>query len=146
MAENTTAVSQQTGRGAASMWSDLAKLHKLGIYILMGVSFLALWGGRAFGMVVGLVCVVFGALSWFWERPRLDPSKYDRFWTVLTVVAIGVCVFLGVSSPLSFVEIGVYFILYLALAKLYQRARLIDHAQLLALSFLMIAAATSGWL
>ncbi|MBH25403.1 MAG: protease [Myxococcales bacterium] len=135
-----------TGRGGSrlsGLWSDLPRLHKMGVYTMIGLAFLALWLGKAFGVGVVGASVVIGALSWFWEPPRFDPARYDTFWTFVTVVVIGIAVYAGFMTELGFVEIGVHFVLYLTLAKLFQRARLLDYAQLLALSFLLIAAATA---
>ena len=135
--------SVMSGYGHQSIWSDLGRLHKWGIYTLALVAFLALWGGNAFGTIVAMMFLIFGAACWFWESPRVDTMAFDKLWTLLTTLVIGLSIFVGFNTDLSIIEIGVYFILYLTAAKLFQRARLIDHAQILALSFLLIAASTA---
>ncbi|MEO1270782.1 MAG: DUF3488 and transglutaminase-like domain-containing protein, partial [Myxococcota bacterium] len=132
-----------TRSGLSGLWSDLPRLHKVGVYALIAMAFMALWLGKAFGTAVAGAFVVFMALSWFWELPRFDPSRYNGFWTAVTLLMIGLALYAGFATSLGVVEIGVYFVLYLTVAKLFQRARLLDYAQLLALSFLLIAAATA---
>ena len=122
---------------------DIASLGKVGIYVLVAVSFLALWTGGAFGVGIAAPLVALGVVSWFWEKPRVDPDKFALVWTLLTVGFIGFSVFLLVGTDEGFVRVGVYLVLYLTGAKLFQRTRLADDVQLLALSFLLIAAATA---
>jgi protein-glutamine gamma-glutamyltransferase len=122
---------------------DIATLSKIGLYVLVAVSFLALWTGGAFSVAIGGPLVALACASWFWEKPRVDPDKFGTAWTVVTVGFIGFCIFLLVGSDEGFVRVGVYLVLYLTTAKLYQRTRLADNVQLLALSFLLIASATA---
>lgn len=122
---------------------DIDVLGKVGIYVLVAVSFLALWTGGAFGVSIAAPMIVAAVVSWFWERPRIDPDKFGMMWTVFTVGFIGFSIFLLVGTDEGFVRVGVYLVLYLTFAKLFQRSRLADDVQLLALSFLLIAAATA---
>ncbi len=122
---------------------DIDTLGKLGIYLLVAVSFLALWTGGAFGVAIAGPMLAAAVVSWFWEKPRVDPDRFGTAWTVLTVGFIGFCIFLIVGTDEGIVRVGVYLVLYLTFAKLFQRTRLVDEVQLLALTFLLIAAATA---
>ncbi|MBM4321017.1 MAG: hypothetical protein FJ125_13960, partial [Deltaproteobacteria bacterium] len=118
---------------------DLPRLHKLGCYALTGLAIASLWLGNAFGAGLGLPLLLVAVASWFWEPPRVDPDRFQRGWTVLTLLVLGLLVYLGFTRDLGIVNLGVYFVLYLTMAKLYQRSRLADHEQILALSLLLMA-------
>jgi hypothetical protein len=122
---------------------DLATFSKFGIYTLVAVAVAALWTGGALGVTIGGPIAAAGVGSWFWEKPRVDPDRFGRAWTALTLGFIGLCAYLLVFGDTGFVQVGVYLVLYLTCAKLFQRTRLADNVQLLALSFLLIAAATA---
>ncbi len=122
---------------------DLAALHKLGAYVMVGSTFAALWGGRAFPDAAGAACLLLGVASWFWEPPRINPERFARLWTALTIGFIALCGALLAFTPQGVVDVGVYLVLYLSVAKLFQRVRLVDYQQLFALSFLLLAAATA---
>jgi len=122
---------------------DLELLHKVGTYLMVASTFCALWLGRAFDPVVGGVVTVLGVASWFWEQPRMDPSRFGRAWTAVTVGFLLLCGYLLFFTEQGFVQVGVYLVLFLTTAKLFQRARLVDYLQLFALSFLLLAAATA---
>lgn len=133
----------------SALWSpdergfDLPTLHKVGTYLLVALSTAALWSGGAIGAVMGAVASVIIAISWFWEKPRVDPDRFGRAWTVLTVLYIGLSIYMLGFTDIGIVQVGVYLVLYLTGAKLFQRTRLDDDIQLLALSFLLLASATA---
>ncbi len=129
--------------GASSTGFDLPKLHKNGTYALVTLALLSLWTGGAFAPAIGVGLALALIVSWFWERPRIDPDRFGRWWTALTVCVIGLLVYLLGFTSMGVVQVGVYLILYLTTAKLFQRSRLDDDLQLLALSFLLMAAATA---
>lgn len=122
---------------------DLELMHKAGTYLMVASTFCALWLGKAFGPVVGGLVATLGVASWFWELPRMDPARFGRAWTGLTIVFLLFCGYLLFFTEQGFVQVGVYLVLYLTSAKLFQRARLVDYLQLFALSFLLLAAATA---
>lgn len=122
---------------------DLALLHKVGNYTLVALAIVALWTGRALSPALTAVVAAIMTLSWFWEKPRVDPDRFGTMWTALTVLFIGFSIYLGVMTEVGVVQTGVYFVLYLTGAKLFQRVRLDDAIQLLALSFLLLASATA---
>mgnify|MGYP000400970353 CR=1 FL=1 len=122
---------------------DLPLLHKVGTYVLVALALLTLWTGKAFGAPLALVAVIIMVISWFWEKPRIDPDAFGTMWTGLTVFYIAFSVYLLAMTDTGVVSTGVYLVLYLTGAKLFQRSRLDDYVQLLALSFLLLAAATA---
>lgn len=122
---------------------DLTKLLKYGVYALVSVAFLSLWIGKAIGTGIAALFVLAIAASWFWERPRAKFEALEKVWTGLTVLYIAFSGYLLFMTEQGFVRVGVYLVLYLTGAKLFQRARLADHVQLLALSFLLIASSTA---
>jgi hypothetical protein len=125
------------------MHLDLRALLKRGLYLLVAVAFLSLWTGDAFAWPVALLFTSLAAASWFWEPSPARFQSLNRAWTALTVLVLAAGAYLLAFTDLGFVQLGVYLILYLTTAKLFQRERLADHIQLLALSFLLIAAATA---
>lgn len=129
-----------TARGAAR---DLDRLHKLVSYLLVGLAVGVLAVGRAFSLPAGVVVVVLGAVSWFWEPPRVDPGRFARVQTALNLAVIGLAVYGLFATDLGVIPVGSYYVLYLTLAKLFQRRGPADSVQILALSFLLMAAATA---
>ncbi len=122
---------------------NLVKLHKIGAYLMVLIAFATLATGTAFSPIVSGVAVLIGVFSWFWEEPRVNPARFGTFWTLLTVGAIAAAGFGIFLSPMPGVEVAVHFVLYLTLAKFFQRARLDDYLQIFALSFLLLAAGTA---
>lgn len=122
---------------------DLRKLLKRGAYVMAAVAFLAMWTGGGVGSVLAALLVLLGVASWFWEAPRVDFAAFQKPMSGLTVLFIGFCLYLLIFTEQGFVQVGVYLVLYLTVAKLFQRERLADYIQLLALTFLLIAASTA---
>lgn len=121
------------------------KLHaiqKLFTYALIVIAFLALWLGGTLTLPVGLVCIAVGIVSWYWEPPRIEFSRYASIWMPLTVsmlIALALIAILGLLDPF---DAAIGLVLYLALAKLFQRERAADHVQIMVLSFLVMSIAT----
>jgi hypothetical protein len=118
-------------------------MHKLGTYLLVALPFFLLWSGGAFGLGLGVVGLAVMAGSWFWESPRIVPDRFSMLWTALTVFYIGLSVYFLAMTGLGVVRVGLYLVMFLTGVKLFQRVRLDDYIQLLALSFLLLAASTT---
>ncbi len=128
---------------ARGLGGDLDRAHKVISYVLVGLAVGSLWLGQAFPWPVGVLVVLLGALSWFWEPPRVDPGRFARLQTALNLAVIGLAVYGLFATELGVIPVGTYYVLYLTCAKLFQRRGPADSVQILALSFVLMAAATA---
>ncbi|MCS6783013.1 MAG: DUF3488 and transglutaminase-like domain-containing protein [Gloeomargarita sp. SKYBB_i_bin120] len=121
---------------------NLKDAHKVCTYALVGIAFAALLTGHATHPLANGVFLLLGVVSWFWEPPRIRWEQYAKLWMPLTVGVLVVLVgAIGLlrAHPL---DVSLYLLLYLTLAKLFQRERPEDYNQAMALSFLLLAAST----
>ncbi len=117
------------------------ELRKTLLYTMMVCAFLALQlSGELSPIVIGLFYP--GVLvSWFWEPPRINLERWARPWTALT---LGMFAFTLVDIAVFgefFLISGLNFVLFMATAKLFQRAEDKDYIQSMALSLLVLASA-----
>ena len=120
----------------------LDALHKLGVYALVAIAVLALWLGQALNPLVVVAFTVGGILSWFCDRPRIDPAQYAGIWRPLTLGVLGILIALAITGLVGPFDAAIGLVLYLTAAKLFQRERVADYVQTMVLSFLMMAIAT----
>ena len=120
----------------------LTTTHKICTYALVGVSLAAVAVAKAVHPVALVLFLLLGVVSWFWEPPRIRWERYARLWMPLTVAVLVVLVLATVVLQANPLDASLYLLLYLALAKLFQRERPEDYNQAMALSFLLLAATT----
>ncbi|MCS7031284.1 MAG: DUF3488 and transglutaminase-like domain-containing protein [Gloeomargarita sp. SKYG116] len=121
---------------------NLTDAHKICTYALVGIAFAALLVANATHPLANGVFLLLGLVSWFWEPPRIRWEQYAGLWLPLTVgvlIALAGAVVVLRANPL---DASLYLLLYLTLAKLFQRERPEDYNQAMALSFLVLAATT----
>jgi hypothetical protein len=115
--------------------------HKLTSYLMVACAFFALaFSGELDPLVVGLALAAMIG-SWFWEAPRVRLKRYALVWAVLSLVVLGYTLlraFLGGD----FLIVGVEYLIFLLLAKLYNRNACRDYLHVYVLTFLMLVAGT----
>lgn len=121
---------------------NLVLVHKVCVYALVGIAFMALVTGGAVDPVTTWLWVAAAGVSWIWEPPRIDFRRFDRFWTPLSLGVVAVLAVIVFTTDLVILEGGIYLLLYLTVAKLFQRERPADYNQATALSFLLLATST----
>lgn len=120
----------------------LITVHKICIYLLAFIAFAALWLGNTFSLPIALFFLLAGLVSWFWEPPRIQFSRYASVWMPLSVSLLVILAVLVIARWLNPFEAGIGLVLYLAAAKLFQRERAADYVQAMVLSFLMMSIST----
>ena len=121
---------------------NLTTTHKICTYALVGVSLSAVMIANATHPLANGVFLLLGIASWFWEPPRIQWERYARLWMPLTVAVLVVLVLGTIALQANPLDASLYLLLYLTLAKLFQRERPEDYNQATALSFLLLAATT----
>jgi hypothetical protein len=121
---------------------NLTTTHKLCTYALVGISWAAVIIANAVHPGANVLFFLLGVVSWFWEPPRIRWEQYARLWMPLTVAVLVVLVLGTVALQANPLDASLYLLLYLTLAKLFQRERPEDYNQAMALSFLLLAATT----
>jgi len=113
--------------------------HKVATYLMVGCAFLALIAGGgvspliAFGGTVGLVA------SWWWEPPLVRLERWSLLWTIGSIVALVYSLLTAVASA-DFLGVGAEFLIWLIVAKAFNRKSARDWQQMYLLAFLMLVA------
>ena len=128
-----SAVVDRGGRG----WR-VVLMRKVLLFLLNIVAFgsLALSGEVSIFVMVPFFLACIGA--WFWEEPRIDFKRWQTPWTVVTLLAFAGTIF-DIISGGFFLTSAMYFVVFLAAAKLFQLAESKDFTQSMALSLLLLA-------
>lgn len=115
--------------------------HKLTSYLMVACAFCALgFSGELNPFVLGLALLAMAG-SWPWEAPRVRLKRYATAWAVMSLIVLGVTLlraFLGGD----FLIVGVEYLIFLLIAKLYNRAACRDYLHVYVLTFLMLVAGT----
>ena len=116
-----------------------AVAHKAVSYLMVGCAYLALVGGG--GVAPPLALAGAGALiaSWWWEPPLIRYERWALTWTIASVLAL---VYAGVTAVMTadFLGVGAQFLIWLLVAKAFNRRAARDWQQLYLLAFLMLVA------
>jgi hypothetical protein len=113
--------------------------HKVATYLMVGCAYLALIAGGgvspliAFGGVVGLVA------SWWWEPPLVRLERWTLLWTIGSSIALVYSLLTAVASA-DFLGVGAEFLIWLIVAKAFNRKSARDWQQMYLLAFLMLVA------
>ncbi len=118
-----------------------AYAHKLSTYLMVFTSYFALATSGELGDLPLLLSFAGVVTSWFWEPPRIRFERFGRAWTVLTVLLFLYSVF-AIFTGGDFLLVAADFLLYLLVAKLFNRRACKDYQQIYILTFLMLVAGT----
>lgn len=121
---------------------NLTTTHKICAYALVALALAALVIAKATHPVANALFLLLAWGSWFWEPPRIRWESYASLWMPLTVGVLVLLVLGTVAFKANPLDASLYLLLYLTLAKLFQRERPEDYNQATALSFLLLAATT----
>ena len=116
-----------------------AHAHKAATYLMVAFSYLAMVsgggisGGIALGGLVGLIA------SWWWEPPLIRYEKWGWVWTIASLFALAYAILMAVASG-DYLGVGAEFLMWLLVAKAFNRRAARDWQQMYLLSFLMLVA------
>jgi protein-glutamine gamma-glutamyltransferase len=117
-------------------------VHKLASYLMVVSAFLAL----ALSGELPLFAALLGGAgilgSWFWEAPRVRPERWTVWWNALAVAAFGWTILAALSGG-DWLIAGTDFVVFLLVAKLFNRRSSRDYLWVYVLTFVMLVAGTA---
>lgn len=116
--------------------------HKLTSYLMVYCAFFALaLSGELSTVAVTLAFIAIGG-SWFWEEPRVRIKRYAPAWAALSLLVLGYTILRAIMLGSDFLIAGVEYLLFLLVAKLFNRSACRDYLHVYVLTFLMLVAGT----
>jgi transglutaminase-like putative cysteine protease len=116
-----------------------AVAHKIATYLVVGCAYVAMIGGGAIPAPFALAGLLGLVVSWWWEAPRVKHERWSWLWTVASVLAL-VYSLLSMVVTGDILGVGGQFLIWLTVAKAFNRRAARDWQQLYLLSFLMLVA------
>jgi protein-glutamine gamma-glutamyltransferase len=113
--------------------------HKTVTYLMVGCAYLALVGGGGLSPLLSLAGLGLLIASWWWEPPLIRFERWAPWWTIGSVLAL---IYAAVTAVLTadFLGIGAQFLIWLIIAKAFNRRSARDWQQMYLLAFLMLVA------
>ncbi len=115
--------------------------HKLTSYMMVACSFSALALSGELNPLVLLAVTVAIVGSWFWEEPRFPLKRLNTAWGALSLLVLAVTLLRAFVGG-DFLLVGVEYLMFLMIAKLFNRSACRDYLHIYVLSFLMLVAGT----
>ncbi|ACY19052.1 transglutaminase TgpA family protein [Haliangium ochraceum] len=115
--------------------------HKLTSYLMVLCAFCALGLSGSLNPFVTATAFVISCGSWFWEAPRVDAKRFASIWAIMSLFVLGLTVLRAVMGG-EFLIVGVEYLLFLLIAKLFNRSACRDYLHIYVLTFLMLVAGT----
>jgi protein-glutamine gamma-glutamyltransferase len=116
-----------------------AVAHKVATYLMVGCAYVALIAGGGVPPVIALGGLLGLIASWWWEPPLVKFEKWSLPWTIGSIVALVYTVMTAVVSA-DFLGVGAQFLVWLIVAKAFNRRAARDWQQMYLLAFLMLVA------
>jgi transglutaminase-like putative cysteine protease len=116
-----------------------AVAHKTSTYLMVGFALLAMVAGGGIGSLITFGGLIGLVASWWWEPPLIRFEKWSWVWAVLSIFALAYSV-LTVILTTDFLGVGAQFLVWLTVAKAFNRRAARDWQQLYLLAFLMLVA------
>jgi transglutaminase-like putative cysteine protease len=116
-----------------------AVAHKTATYLMVGFAYLAMTTGGALSPMLSFAGLMAMVGSWWWEPPRIRFEKWQTAWTIASVFALVYAVLTAIVTG-DYLGVGGQFLLYLIVAKSFNRRAARDWQQMYLLSFLMLVA------
>lgn len=113
--------------------------HKTATYLMVGCAYLALIGGGGVAPMISLGGLVALVASWWWEPPLIRFERWATLWTIGSVLALIYSAFAAIASA-DFLGVGAEFLVWLIVAKAFNRRSARDWQQMYLLAFLMLVA------
>ena len=116
-----------------------AVAHKAATYLMVGFAYLAMIAGGAVAPMIALAGLVGLVGSWWWEPPNIRFERWSWVWTTSSVFALVYSVLTAIVTG-DFLGVGAQFLIWLVVAKAYNRRAARDWQQMYLLAFLMLVA------
>lgn len=116
-----------------------AVAHKAATYLMVLFAYLAMTTGGTLSPLVVLGGFTAIIASWWWEPPRIRFERWTWIWTVLSIFALVYSVLTAIVTG-DFLGVGAQFLIWLIVAKSYNRRAARDWQQMYLLAFLMLVA------
>src|SRR5262249_35800102 len=116
-----------------------AQAHKAATYGMAASAYLSLVAGGALNPVLTAAGAIGLTLRWWWDAPRGPFDRWAMLWTISSLVVLVAVAALGVTTG-DWFGAGGTFLVWLLVAKAFQRKSSKDWQQLHLLSFLMLVA------
>ncbi len=116
-----------------------AAAHKAATYLMVSCAYVAMIAGGGVSPLIALAGFVGLAGSWWWEPPLVKYERWTWVWTTASVFALVYSVLTAVVTG-DFLGVGAQFLVWLVVAKAYNRRAARDWQQLYLLAFLMLVA------
>ncbi|HEY0481697.1 MAG TPA: DUF3488 and transglutaminase-like domain-containing protein [Kofleriaceae bacterium] len=116
-----------------------AVAHKVASYLMVGCAFVALVAGGGVSPLISLGGAIGLVASWWWEPPLVRIERWTLLWTIGSIIALVYSILTAVVSA-DFLEIGAQFLIWLIVAKAFNRRAARDWQQMYLLAFLMLVA------
>ncbi len=116
-----------------------AVAHKTATYLMVGFAYLAMTTGGALSPMLSLGGLFAFIASWWWEPPRIRYERWALAWTIASAFALIYAVLTAIVTG-DFLGVGGQFLLYLIVAKAFNRRAAKDWQQMYLLAFLMLVA------
>jgi protein-glutamine gamma-glutamyltransferase len=117
-------------------------IHKLASYLMAACAFGAVAAAEELSSIVLIAAAVGMAASWFWEPPRVRPERWTVWWNAAALAAFGYTV-LSAFAGASWITGGAQLLLFLLVAKLFNRRSSRDYQWVYVVSFLLLVAGTT---
>lgn len=118
-----------------------AAAHKWTTYMMVFSSYFAIATSGEMSDVVLLGALFLVFVSWWWEPPRIRYDRWSLPWTILSSLVLAYTVFMAFSGG-DLIILGAEFLMYLLVAKLFNRRACKDYQHVYILTFLMLVAGT----
>jgi protein-glutamine gamma-glutamyltransferase len=116
-----------------------AVAHKAATYLMVAFAYLAMIAGGGVSPMIALAGVVGLVGSWWWEPPLIRLERWAWMWTTASVFALAYSVLTAIATG-DFLGVGAQFLIWLVVAKAYNRRSARDWQQIYLLAFLMLVA------
>jgi protein-glutamine gamma-glutamyltransferase len=116
-----------------------AVAHKVASYLMVGCAYCALVAGGGVSPLIAIGGLIGLVASWWWEPPLIRIERWSLWWTIGSLVALVYSVLMAVVSA-DFLEVGAQFLIWLIVAKAFNRRAARDWQQMYLLAFLMLVA------
>ncbi|HET9990726.1 MAG TPA: hypothetical protein VFQ65_19485, partial [Kofleriaceae bacterium] len=116
-----------------------AVAHKAATYLMVSCAYLAMVGSGGVAGPIALAGIIALAASWFWEPPLIRYERWSWLWTTASIFALVYSILTAVVTG-DFLGVGAQFLVWLTIAKAYNRRAARDWQQMYLLSFLMLVA------
>ncbi len=116
-----------------------AVAHKAATYLMITFAYIAMASGGGVQPMIALGGLVGLIGSWWWEPPNIRFERWAWVWTTASVFALAYSVLTAIVTG-DFLGVGATFLIWLVVAKAYNRRAARDWQQMYLLAFLMLVA------